>query len=123
MRAMHERIRRLETACGLANTEAQPGVEAIAPVVKNFLDARLAPIEHLLYELDNEATRYSGIYQSGKTYKRGQSVTLNGGEWRCLEATDSRPGTDGSWKLMVKSNEPRRDREKSAEPKRDRDAD
>ena len=100
---LRERIRQLERACGFEPTAQQIGTEAIAPVIKNFVDARLAPIEALVRDLDSDAMRFSDVYRHNKTYKRGQVVTHNGGLWFALETTDSKPGSDGSWKLTVKS--------------------
>ena len=74
----------------------------MAPVIKNFVDARLAPIERLVHELDQGAMRYAGTYRAGKTYKCGEACTHNGGLWLALGATDTKPGT-GDWKLIVKS--------------------
>ena len=99
---LRQRIRQLERACGFEPTAQQPGVEAIAPVIKNFVDARLAPIERLVHELDGDAMRYTDVYKSGRTYKRGETCTHGGGLWLALGATDTKPGS-GDWKLVVKS--------------------
>lgn len=102
LQPLEERLAKLEAATGLSKTAKQPGVEAISPVIKNYIDARLRPVEALVHELDGDAMRYSGVWRA-KTYKRGQTVSHAGGQWFALEATDSKPGSDGSWKLTVKS--------------------
>ena len=97
------RIMALERACGLSPTAPTPGVEAIAPVIKNYIDARLRLVEALAHDLDQSAMRYVGIYKPGRTYKSGETVTCAGGLWFALGATDGKPGRGGDWKLVVKS--------------------
>ena len=96
------RLDKLEAACGLSKSTPQPGVEAIAPVIRNYIESRLRPVEALVHELDGDAMRFADVYKSGKTYKRGQVATYKGGVWLALGATDTKPGT-GDWKLVVKS--------------------
>jgi hypothetical protein len=51
----------------------------------------------------DEVLRYQGIWRQDKTFPKGSCVTHHGGLWFAVEATDTRPGTDGFWKLTVKS--------------------
>lgn len=101
---INKRLAALEAATGLSETTHQPGVEAIAPVIRNYIEARLGPIAATVHDLDQDAMRYVGTYKA-RTYKRGETVTHKGGQWFCLEACDTRPGTDGSWVLTVKSGQ------------------
>ena len=99
---LRERIRQLERATGVGvDKDARPGVEMVAPVVRNFVESRLAPLEALVREHEDACMRFSGVYKQ-KTYKRGQAVSFRGGLWLCLACTDTKPGT-GDWKLVVKS--------------------
>ena len=97
-----KRLDKIERACGLDPTAPQIGTAAIAPVIKNFVEARLAPIEALVREHEDECMRYADTFRPGKTYKRGQTVSFRGGLWLALGCTDTRPG-GGDWKLVVKS--------------------
>jgi hypothetical protein len=54
---------------------------------------------------------YRGVWQDGRTYERGDSVTWAGSEWHChVDATAAKPG-DGSkvWTLKVKRGRDGRD--------------
>jgi hypothetical protein len=46
---------------------------------------------------------YRGVYEPGKSYQVGDRVTWEGSEWRCGEASSTKP-LEGSkaWKLVVK---------------------
>ena len=99
------RIVALERACGLSPTAPTPGVEAVAPVVKNFVDAQLGPLRGMVHELRADAMKYMGVYEQGRTYQRGEVVSLKGGMWFALETTNTRPGVNGDWKLTVKSGQ------------------
>lgn len=44
---------------------------------------------------------YRGIWKQGE-YKRGDTVTLEGGLWLCKADGSSRPGTSQAWQLIVK---------------------
>lgn len=88
------------------------GTTVIAAEVRNYIDARLNPLAQQVHELGQDTMKYRGVYQPGRTYQRGEAVTLNGGLWFALETTDARPGKGGDWKLTVKSAmapEPKRD--------------
>jgi len=98
-----DRLVKLERATGLSPTDAVPGVESVAPVILNFINARLAPIERRVNELDRDVMKYMGVWLKEKTYTRGAVTTHAGALWFAMETTDSRPGTNGDWKLTVKS--------------------
>lgn len=54
--------------------------------------------------------RYQGVYQAGRTYVEGDTVTYAGSLWHCGTATTARPG-DGAtgWQLAVKRGQDGRD--------------
>lgn len=60
---------------------------------------QLAPLYRRVEELEKEAIRYAGTFETGKAYGQGQAVTHANSLWICRRATCSRPGTDDSWKL------------------------
>ncbi len=45
---------------------------------------------------------YRDVYQHGRRYECDDVVTFGGSAWIATRDTDSKPGTDDSWKLMVK---------------------
>jgi Collagen triple helix repeat (20 copies) len=48
---------------------------------------------------------FRGVYQDGRAYEKGDSVTLAGSQWIATEATQARPGergVDTAWILSVK---------------------
>lgn len=46
---------------------------------------------------------YREIYRQGERYERDDMVTFGGSVWCALRDTDSKPGTDDSWRLAVKA--------------------
>lgn len=54
--------------------------------------------------------RYQGVYQAGRSYVEGDTVTYGGSLWHCGTATTARPG-DGvtGWQLAVKRGQDGRD--------------
>jgi len=45
---------------------------------------------------------YRGVHQEGKSYLANSLTTRAGGLWIALKATAAVPGTDASWRLIVK---------------------
>jgi hypothetical protein len=46
---------------------------------------------------------YEGVYEEGKSYKKGQFVTFGGSLWHCNAPTSIQPGIGSStWVLAVK---------------------
>lgn len=43
-----------------------------------------------------------GVFREGQLYKAGHAVTFGGSLWIAQEVTDSKPGTDDTWRLSVK---------------------
>ena len=61
------------------------------------LEARIAELEAVPQLTDG------GIWGAEKVYRPGQVVTDGGSAWVCKEAnSNSRPGSNGYWRLMVK---------------------
>jgi hypothetical protein len=54
---------------------------------------------------------YREIYRQGQSYERGDMVTFGGSVWCALRDTESKPGTDDSWRLAVKAGRDGRGRE------------
>ena len=63
---------------------------------------------------------YRGVFEAGRSYTRGDTVTLNGSMYHCNSATLARPGDgSGDWTLCVKhgrDGRSGRDGEKSERP-------
>jgi hypothetical protein len=62
------------------------------------LEARVAELERLTAKSN---MRYRGVWCEAP-HLPGDTVTHKGTLWHCTEATSDRPGTSGSWQLMVK---------------------
>jgi hypothetical protein len=78
-------------------------VKAIRRDLIEPLKVQLAAIEARLTGLEQRGElRYCGIWQD-QQYERGSFVTMSGGLWACEMRTTSRPGTDSTWRLAVKS--------------------
>lgn len=60
------------------------------------MNARIVQLER------QKAIMYRGIWTQGE-YKQGDIVTDRGTIWHCECDTESRPGADGSWRMMVKN--------------------
>ena len=45
---------------------------------------------------------YRGVYETGKSYARGDTATWAGSTWHANTTTTAKPGTNGDWTLMVK---------------------
>lgn len=66
--------------------------------------------------------RYQGVYQEGKGYALGDTVTWAGSTWHCQDATTTKPG-EGSkaWTLIVKRGRDGKDGENGKDGKPGRD--
>jgi len=56
---------------------------------------------------------YLGTYVSGKSYRKGDTVTAGGSMFTCLRETEAAPGASRDWQLSVKHGQdyrPRGDR-------------
>jgi hypothetical protein len=45
---------------------------------------------------------YRGVFEPGRSYARGDTVTLNGSLYHCNTPTEARPGDGADWTLAVK---------------------
>ena len=95
--------------------DGQDGKDGIA--TREELDAL---IEKRFSELTVRtiADSYREVYKAGDLYKRGEFVTWDGSLWlaKALE-TRSAPGTDDTWRLVVKRGREGRDARSQAWPR------
>jgi hypothetical protein len=78
----------------------------------DHLDEKIIkPIEERAKEF-----RFLGQWQEGKTYKSGNFVSMGGQVYHANADTDSRPGTDGTWTLAVRSGRDGRDGKDAGPP-------
>ena len=55
------------------------------------------------FEIALPAMVYRGVYEAGRLYAPGDSVTFGGSSWVCNAPTDAKPGeTEKTWTLAVK---------------------
>ncbi len=69
------------------------------PLVKDrfeSLEARIVALEAVPVPM------YRGTHESGKGYPANSLITRSGSLWISMMSTTSVPGTDPSWKLVVK---------------------
>ncbi|MEO8682075.1 MAG: hypothetical protein ABI665_23715 [Vicinamibacterales bacterium] len=64
---------------------------------------------------------YRGVYQAGKSYERGDSVTFGGNAWIACEDTDAKPAEGKSWQLSVRSGRDGREGKQGPEGPKGRD--
>jgi hypothetical protein len=76
----------------------------IVEAVKAYVARETEELRERIRALERRPTlRYEGVWQSGKTYQRGNVVTDAGSMWHANIATSARPGSDTSaWTLAVK---------------------
>jgi hypothetical protein len=86
-------------------------VEALAAEVAAVMKKAIDPLKADLAAAKREIAalkaqplpKYCGVYQDGESYAAGNLVTKSGGLWFCADPTTAAPGTDGSWRLIVKA--------------------
>lgn len=54
------------------------------------------------FRLQTAHTIYRGVFEAGRTYQAGDTVTRGGSQWHCNKATTAIPGQTDDWTLMVK---------------------
>lgn len=69
---------------------------------RNALEARIRELEKRI-NLQAKAIDYRGVWRDGMLTKAGDLVTHQGTLWHCDTPTESRPGTDETWRMMVKT--------------------
>jgi hypothetical protein len=78
---------------------------AVMPLIKR-IDAQKEQIVLLtarVADLEDHELSYKGIWEPDQQFRRGHIVTLNGAMFHANQKTTSRPGTDSTWQLCVKS--------------------
>src|SRR5262245_34604276 len=86
--------------------------EVIAPGVARAIDALMSEAEERYTEKLEAVTKeftFRGPWVDGETYRRGNFVTMGGQVYHASYDTKSRPGSDGTWLLAVKSGRDGRD--------------
>jgi hypothetical protein len=77
-------------------------------LVETLLGNRIDALEDRVHRLEAVVDRFGelkfcGVWQQLQQYERGNLCVLDGGMWHCEMRTRSRPGTDASWRLAIKS--------------------
>ena len=55
------------------------------------------------FEIALPAMVYRGVFEAGRRYAPGDTVTFGGSSWVCNAPTDAKPGeTEKAWTLAVK---------------------
>src|SRR5262245_61675359 len=70
----------------------------------NERDQRIAALEQRIAALEQRLENFGdrGVWKEGEIYFQNNYTSHNGSYWVCKAATMARPGTDGSWRLVVK---------------------
>lgn len=89
-------------------------VTAVRAYVEKALgrrDQRLEVLEKRVsdIELQTKNFRYTGTWEAGRTYARGNFTTFAGSVWSCRRDTTTRPGDGDAWQLAVKAGRDGRD--------------
>ena len=76
--------------------------EILEPLLK-----RIAVLEKSMMALQavqskSLADSFRGTWQPGIPYERGSLVTWDGSLWLTLDATETKPGSNESWRLITK---------------------
>jgi len=83
-------------------------MRAIAPVIADAIDKRVAPLNARIKELESRpAVKYCGIWREDGEYSAGNFVTDKGALWIAKTATVHRPGSNSDWQLTVKRGDAR----------------
>lgn len=93
--ALATRLSAVESRTGALSMLLGKGDAAGRIAAFEALEARIAVLE---------ARKYCGVFEQGREYSEGQSVTLSGSLWLCCGPTTDRPGTSEMWQLAVKKN-------------------
>lgn len=89
-------------------------VTAVRAYVEKALgrrDQRLEVLEKRVndIELQTKSFHYTGTWEAGRTYARGNFATFAGSVWSCRRDTTTRPGDGDAWQLAVKAGRDGRD--------------
>lgn len=77
-------------------------IACLLHAIGRVLQPRLNSLERRIEQLEKSPLEYSGVFEAGRTYRRGQLTTRQGSIWFCNSETASRPGDDDSWTLACK---------------------
>lgn len=70
---------------------------------ERLLTIRLARGEHIVEKtITLSHPLYRGVFEQGRKYERGDSVTFGGSQWIAKRETQSRPESNDDWQLAVK---------------------
>ncbi len=111
------RLMSLETASRNPAPAPPPGewfYRELMGIIRSYVDTKFgrlkneneAIINRLKYLEEQPSLKYSGVWESGRNYKRNELVTFEGSLWIAKSATGSCPGAvhdqGRTWQLCVK---------------------
>lgn len=97
--------------------DAEQQADAIFRAVRSYIDDRIKHADadlnkwadevHAKYDariraLEEAPFEYTGVHETGKSYRRNQFVTHGGSMWAARCDTTQRPGDGNDWRLAVK---------------------
>ena len=89
-------------------------IDGLAPVIVKLIEQQVGPLLKRLDALEkdnaelraatvkNLADAYQGIWAPGRTYTRGDVSTYDGSLWLAQVDTNTKPGGDAAWRLIVR---------------------
>lgn len=82
----------------------QAMMRAVAKTIRDQNDKLFGAVDARLKQLEqrNLADSYRGTYDPDATYRRGETLTHDGGLWLCVHESSDRPGKSADWRLIVK---------------------
>jgi hypothetical protein len=104
----------------MTKSELETLARTLARGVHQTIEQALDPLKRELGELrcqrDLDAARvrelqarpsiaYCGVWKEGATYNEGSLVTRAGSLWCAVQQTAMKPGSDPSWRLIVKAGQ------------------
>lgn len=88
---------------GVSREDLREVIRGLAPVIKEYVQSEIGPIQKRLTEIETKGVEYKGVFQAAQQYERGNLVTLKGSMWHANVVTRSVPGTSNDWTLCVKA--------------------
>jgi hypothetical protein len=78
-------------------------MRGLAEQIRAHVETKIKPLHDRIAALEARACpSYEGVFQQGRSYVEGSLVTDHGALWIAKRATQSRPGQDGDFQLIVK---------------------
>jgi predicted nuclease with TOPRIM domain len=102
MRSNRDKAASLGTVSNLINGVVQEVADHVADLRQAVRELE-GKIELLEYNNGQPQLRYMGVYRAGESISEGTLATHKGTLWIAKRVTNSAPGTDDSWQMMVKS--------------------